>query len=74
MIGVQEALYKATEDNRELEKRIKELEEENKKLKNVINELSKHLVTTFNKTQNTDYLDIKIKLDELIYELIKGGE
>ena len=49
---------------------LKELEEENKKLKNVINELSRHLVTTFNKTQNTDYLDIEVKLDELL----KGEE
>jgi hypothetical protein len=63
---IQKELCKSCYYRDTISNELKRLEEENKKLKNVINELSGHLVTTFNKTQNTDYLDIKIKLDELV--------
>lgn len=69
MIGIQEALNKAVEDNRKLEKEIE-------RLNNIINELEKWLVERIDEYKEMDLYDNASMYDYTLYTLqeLKGSD
>lgn len=70
MIGIQEALYKATEDNRKLEKKIKELEVQIKNQKEELRKQSEVIIPK-NIEQHNEIVDLNVRIKELEIELRK---
>lgn len=79
MIGINEALYKACEDNRKLEDEIDKKDKEIKRLNNIINELEKWLIKQ--QIEEGEFCDFlleskQIKVEEVLDKLqeLKGED